>query len=161
MAIEYFDDNIVPNLQSDDPLSLYSRSRNCFSSLTFSTSSPLTALTSSASSDTPSTSRATFSPFNMIELTKINEWRKNVEEKIKAQENIIAEQGRIIKEQGDAVNHIIKCLQKVSPELSATYLKTLSSVESSDTSATSSSAGNLKRKCSSCEEVDAKKGRTV
>lgn len=162
MAIEYFDDHIASTLQTGDPLSFYCRTRSCFSSVTLPTRFPFAAVSVASSPDTPSTSRAAFNPLPIMEFAKMNEWRKNWEERLKVQEKTIAEQGRVIKEQSDAINHMIKCLQKVSPELSATYLKSLISSNNPESSESGlSNRSGLKRKCSEVDENSAKKERII
>ncbi|VDD87496.1 unnamed protein product [Enterobius vermicularis] len=157
MAIEYFDDHIAPTLQTSDPFSFPCRSRSCFASSALPARSPFTAVSVNSSLATPSTSRTASSPLSVIEFAKMNEWKKSLEEKIRIQEKTIAEQGRVIKEHSDAISHIIRCLQKVSPEISATYLKNLMCSNTSESAECNSSHGVLKRKCSGTDDISVKK----
>ncbi|VDK29951.1 unnamed protein product, partial [Anisakis simplex] len=109
MAMEYFDEQIAPSLRTKDPLNFLYRSHGRYSS--FSVALPRSAPSSINASfrslyNSPSPSTSSLCGNNqggsvLSEMSKLFEWRKDMEEKLKRQE-------RAIREQGAAINSIIE-----------------------------------------------------
>ncbi|VDM96382.1 unnamed protein product [Thelazia callipaeda] len=161
MAMEYFEEQIVPFLSVDNPVNLFHRTPNrySFESLSKSFSLPITNekydrisndfnfdLLHPLSSDllmfsfqslytSPSSTPVIGSRTNSMSLadsvgdSKIKQWKKKIDDRVKRNEQIIAEQDRIIREQSKAINNIVECLQQISSKISFTFMKELETVE--------------------------------
>ncbi|VDM39131.1 unnamed protein product [Toxocara canis] len=133
MAMEYFDEQIAPTLRTKDPLSLLYRSHGrCPSfSITLPRSAPASinaSLRSLCNSPCASTSSLCGGGSSVLgEMSKLFEWRKDVEEKLKKQE-------RAIREQGAAINNIIECMHQISAKISLNCTKGLKTLGESSCS---------------------------
>ncbi|KHN71910.1 F-box only protein 28 [Toxocara canis] len=133
MAMEYFDEQIAPTLRTKDPLSLLYRSHGrCPSfSIALPRSAPASinaSLRSLCNSPCASTSSLCGGGSSVLgEMSKLFEWRKDVEEKLKKQE-------RAIREQGAAINNIIECMHQISAKISLNCTKGLKTLGESSCS---------------------------
>uniref|UniRef100_A0A915Q4X7 F-box domain-containing protein n=1 Tax=Setaria digitata TaxID=48799 RepID=A0A915Q4X7_9BILA len=136
MAMEYFEEQIAPALRIRDPLSLLCRSHSRYSLESLPNSFSSATLSDSVRSlySTPSNiviSRSSTSPMtrSISDYTKMNQWKRRIDEKVKQHERIIAEQDRVIREQSKAINSIIECMHQVSSKISFNFMKELKAVE--------------------------------